>query len=319
MPRSATFTTPEAPTRMLPGLTSRWTTPFSWENCRADSTGRRMAMAWPGSRGPLRRRSSSSVEPSNSSITMKEIPFSDPVSYTLTMHGWVSRAAARASVLNRSRNAGSSARWPCRIFTATGRSSTSSWARHTAAIPPRPSSSSRTYRPARMVCGGVSAMEGKCRRGGSGSRDGPASAGYAGSARNGRSALHHGQVAEEVEPEQEHGGGDLPDRHPHRALGGDGEGGDPGGGVALLCRLGRGGPGHLEVVDIVPALRGRSGGGVGRVRDLELGQDDGAAVDAGQADQHDQHHDRDGGTPHEATFVAHDGFLIGANGPEANP
>src|ERR687888_397388 len=81
------------------------------------------------------------------------------------MQLWERRAEATASVLNRSRNPGSSARFECRTLTATGRSRTESVARHIVTIPPEFSLSSRTYRPARTVLGATSLIASKCRPG----------------------------------------------------------------------------------------------------------------------------------------------------------
>ena len=67
-----------------------------------------------------------------------------PISWTVTMLGWLSADAARASRRNRSM-AGIVSR-PCRsIFRATGRLSVVSNARYTSPMPPRPSSPSIRY------------------------------------------------------------------------------------------------------------------------------------------------------------------------------
>ncbi|OLT32629.1 hypothetical protein BJF79_35810 [Actinomadura sp. CNU-125] len=78
-------------------------------------------------------------------MTIQGRPPSSTTSYTITMPGWSSRAADRASrnVRAYSRAICSSSR-PSGGFislTATCRSSSRSRARHTAPIPPRPTSS----------------------------------------------------------------------------------------------------------------------------------------------------------------------------------
>ena len=69
---------------------------------------------------------------------MKYVPSASPRSYTATMLGWLSPAAAEASRRKRSTNAWSAANRSASTFTATSRSSTVSYARYTVAMPPLP-------------------------------------------------------------------------------------------------------------------------------------------------------------------------------------
>ena len=70
MPKSATFTRPSRVTRMLPGLMSRWTKPFSWAAAIAWATSAVRRAAWRGGRAPLRRMIEARSSPSTSSMTM---------------------------------------------------------------------------------------------------------------------------------------------------------------------------------------------------------------------------------------------------------
>src|SRR6266511_1813333 len=81
------------------------------------------------------------------------------------MLGWVSLAAATASCWKRLAKPGSPARSSRRIFTATVLASTSSRARHTAAIPPVSMSSSRMYRSASRRFWAGASMEGQSNAG----------------------------------------------------------------------------------------------------------------------------------------------------------
>ena len=74
MPKSATFTSPVPVTRMLPGFTSRWTTPLRWAKPRAAATSLASAAARPAGSLPSARSTSASVRPFTYSMTMKYVP-----------------------------------------------------------------------------------------------------------------------------------------------------------------------------------------------------------------------------------------------------
>src|SRR6266542_937229 len=87
------------------------------------------------------------------------------------MLGWVNLAAATASRWKRLAKPGSLERSSRRTFTATVLASTSSRARHTAAIPPVSMSSSRMYRSASRRFWAGASMEGQSNAGSPGHRD----------------------------------------------------------------------------------------------------------------------------------------------------
>ncbi len=70
MPKSVTFTCWPA-IITLPGLTSRWTTPWSWANWRALAMSAPISAARWASSGPSDRMTSRRVLPSTYSMTMK--------------------------------------------------------------------------------------------------------------------------------------------------------------------------------------------------------------------------------------------------------
>lgn len=108
--------------------------------------------------GPSRswdRSRSERLLPSTSSITRKSRSSQDPKSKTATRCGWLSRAAVWASSRNRA-VADSSACSPSSSFTATDRPRTSSVARQTSPIPPRPMADINRYRPATSTCAHLS-------------------------------------------------------------------------------------------------------------------------------------------------------------------
>jgi hypothetical protein len=76
---------------------------------------------------------------------MNSTPDASPASNTGMMCGLSTAAAARDSLMNRCRNASSEASAGARIFSATSRSSRSSTARNTTAMPPCPICSSSRY------------------------------------------------------------------------------------------------------------------------------------------------------------------------------
>ena len=79
MPKSMIFTRPSESTMMLPGFTSRWTTPRSWATASASATRAAISTASEGASEPPRMRSRSS-RPSSSSIAMKATSPSRPTS-----------------------------------------------------------------------------------------------------------------------------------------------------------------------------------------------------------------------------------------------
>ncbi len=83
--------------------------------------------------------SSRRVCPSTSSMTMKCRPEVSPISWIVTMLGWLSEEAARASWLKRLNRLGSVANFSGRNLTATSRCRSWSRARQTSPIPPAPS------------------------------------------------------------------------------------------------------------------------------------------------------------------------------------
>ncbi len=172
MPKSVTMAAPPA-SMMLSGLMSRCTTPRSCAYASARATSRRMPMhsatgrscapcccpcccSWRCScscsccrscRDPSRaRRRSRSDGPSSNGITKYNRPSASPESNSGTMFGCRSRDAMAISRRNRARP--SAAATSGRItFTATSRSCLLSCATYTRAMPPRPSSRPRRYRP----------------------------------------------------------------------------------------------------------------------------------------------------------------------------
>ena len=68
MPKSVSFTMPSLRTRMLPGLTSRWTKPRSWAACNAHAASSTMRRVSSVESGP-RAMSVDNGSPRTSSIT----------------------------------------------------------------------------------------------------------------------------------------------------------------------------------------------------------------------------------------------------------
>jgi hypothetical protein len=71
MPKSATFTWPFVPIRMLPGLMSRWASPAAWATLSAAATSLATSAACLEVSGPLTFRMSDRVRPWTSSMAMK--------------------------------------------------------------------------------------------------------------------------------------------------------------------------------------------------------------------------------------------------------
>jgi hypothetical protein len=143
MPKSRTLA-PAGVSMMFAGLMSRCTACSACAAARAAATSAQIRTAMRQSKSPA-PRCSLSVCPSTSSMTMygtSRPGDSDvPKSCTPATFGWASRAADRASVRTRSTPL-TSPRVPsvagAMILTATGRSSTWSWPRHTSDMPPTP-------------------------------------------------------------------------------------------------------------------------------------------------------------------------------------
>ncbi len=80
MPKSATFTCPVEVMRMLPGFTSRWTTPLRWAKASAAATSAATSAARSGCNGPSERMISESGRLSTYSMTMKYVSYCEPQS-----------------------------------------------------------------------------------------------------------------------------------------------------------------------------------------------------------------------------------------------
>ncbi len=129
MPKSVTFTWPCGVRRMLPGFTSRWTTPLRWAKPSAPAMSEARSAARLGYSGPSAWIASRRLRPSTYSMTMKYVPSSSPQSKTATMLGWFRLAADCASRRKRCTKAGSRANSGKRTLSATRRSRSWSWAR----------------------------------------------------------------------------------------------------------------------------------------------------------------------------------------------
>src|SRR5436309_2654717 len=192
------------------------------------------------------------------------------------MCGWVSRAAATASLWKRSNSEGSSARSARRIFTATIRANTSSRARHTSAIPPVAMSSSSTYRPASRRSGATASMRAVYpRRPAHLPRCGPCLAvgGDLG-----------GVLLEESEPINDEGVRLFLHTDGHGTVGPDVDIGDGGAGVDLRCRRLCVGLRPIGLVDPVPRVGAGPGGHTGHALRADLGRDDLPTVVDGEAE-----------------------------------
>lgn len=145
IPKSVRTTRSPVPSMTLSGLTSRCRMPIAWAAISASRTARPIRAASRGSRVPSWRRSPSDG-PRTSSMTIHGLPSSTATSWTVTTEGWSIRAAARASRCMRWCTVLCSRSPRCSgtrgSLTATSRSTTSSWARHTVPIPPCPSRAS---------------------------------------------------------------------------------------------------------------------------------------------------------------------------------
>ena len=136
-PKSSTFTCPDSVTITLAGLRSRWVMP----RCCAAAIA--SAIAAPtvrirSSGRPSAGMRSASVRPSTSSIVRNSRPSASSTEWIVTMFGWFSAAAARASRSKRSRLSGSLATRSGSTLSATRRWSFVSSASYTSPMPPRP-------------------------------------------------------------------------------------------------------------------------------------------------------------------------------------
>ena len=153
-PKSASFTRSVA-NRMFDGFTSRWTSPARWRSASRRRQRRGSAPARPAaSGGPAQaigqRSARAQLHDEERLATGDGSPAS--TSNTATTPGWRRRRGTepRARTGPRSR---SPARFGRRTLTATSRSSRSSRARWTVAMPPDPSSARIRYRPVRTSPG----------------------------------------------------------------------------------------------------------------------------------------------------------------------
>ncbi len=142
MPKSVSTTRPPFSSSTFPGLTSRCSTPTRCAASSASINLAPIAAASCGSNAPRSTSTSSSEGPSTSSMTMTGRPCSSVTSCTVTTPVCRIRAAACASRCIRVRRSSSSA-WEAsvkarRTLTATSRFSSSSTARATTPMPPRP-------------------------------------------------------------------------------------------------------------------------------------------------------------------------------------
>ena len=126
IPKSVTRSSPSPPSIRFAGFTSRWTTPWACAASSARPAWASHARASAGGTRPARIRSAS-VPPGRYSITIAGAPATSATSKIVTTFGsFESRAAMRASRLNRARMSGSRAKRSLRILIATRRSSVSS-------------------------------------------------------------------------------------------------------------------------------------------------------------------------------------------------
>ena len=108
---------------MLPGLTSRCTSPCEWAASRAAATWVMMWQAREAGSGPVVSTSAWTFGPCTNRMAMNSTPLASPASKIGMMLGWSTAAAVRDSRMNRCRKASSSASSGVRTLIATGRSS----------------------------------------------------------------------------------------------------------------------------------------------------------------------------------------------------
>ena len=140
-PKSRIFTKPSPVTITFSGLRSRCTMPAACALARPSAIwapiSRSAAHAAAGR--PSCHAARAACGPRTSSITMYGRPEVSPISWIVTMLGWLSEEAARASCAKRPSRTASAAKRSGRNFTATSRCRSWSRARHTSPMPPAPS------------------------------------------------------------------------------------------------------------------------------------------------------------------------------------
>ncbi len=104
IPKSEIFARSPSATRMLPGLTSRWTVPSSWAAARPSATWAPIQAARAGDIGPSWATISLRVRPGTYSITSQMWSPSSMASYTATTLRWFRAADERASRMARARS-----------------------------------------------------------------------------------------------------------------------------------------------------------------------------------------------------------------------
>ncbi len=104
MPKSVSTALPSGVIRMLPGLTSRCTTPAACAVPSASSSVMPIIAARAGGSGPSSARTWASDLDGTSSMMIHGVPPASITSCTVTTPGWLSRAATRASRIERSRS-----------------------------------------------------------------------------------------------------------------------------------------------------------------------------------------------------------------------
>ena len=136
-PKSPSFAVPPLVSQMFPGFTSRCTTPCSCAYASAPQRSSAMLITRSMACGPAAASSSPRRSPPLMYCETKNgRPSSSPMSYTLTMLGWSSRAIARASRRRRSSSSGSIVASVLIRARTTSRSSAASWTTYTAFCPP---------------------------------------------------------------------------------------------------------------------------------------------------------------------------------------
>lgn len=152
IPKSVSSTRPSLARSTLPGFTSRCSTPTACAARSAPSTCSPIRAASRGSIRPAALAASAREGPSMYSMTIHGRSSCSRTSWTVTTAGCWIRAAARASFCVRacmtSRSAWATYRPAVSSLTATVLWSSSSCARHTLPMPPRPIGSTSRYRPA---------------------------------------------------------------------------------------------------------------------------------------------------------------------------
>lgn len=168
IPKSVSSTCPSRARSTLPGFTSRCSTPALCAARRALRTWRPILAASRGAISPLSLAASASDGPSTYCMTIQGRLSYSTTSWTVTTPGWVMRAAARASFWVRAcsttRSASATYSPAVNSLTATVRCSTSSWARQTLPMPPRPRTSPSRYLPASTSPAPVSCDRSTCPR-----------------------------------------------------------------------------------------------------------------------------------------------------------